>query len=297
VLDNSGGVPLYAMLYARDSAKFLGDVQRSVTSSVNGLCDGLNAKYWKMVQNSIFSCLLGTSSDAWKYDKNFLICEYLNASETLWRYTPLFPAVLAVYRDYLWDDLMIFVGNEEKSLLNICRSPDTTNDTRDRIFKTIVICRCHVYGIEIQMDNNKVAVGPGSIRFKENLLPKLTAFSPDGIQIPSNPNFPAIDLVWKQGSSMFGIQVHVSSHNDVVSSFCGMCREAKWFQNFDKIYLLYLSPEIGVTNLVSSIVNPIIFQGKRTRDETVQPRIFLNAVSKDLVSCLKDLQWPNGCCL
>ena len=48
----------------------------------------------------------------------------------------------------------------------------------------------------------------------------------DGMYIPRNCNFPAIDLIWKHGKSVCGVQVHTSDHHDVLENFRAMCIDA-----------------------------------------------------------------------
>jgi hypothetical protein len=132
------------------------------------------------------------------------------------------------------------------------------------------------------------------------LLPELKENSPDGVYVPLAPNFPAIDLVWKHGHIVVGVHVHVREHHDVKSTFIGLCDEAHWLTNFDKVYLLYLSPENEVTALVHTLVNPPRFEARVLRsyhDDTEGRFILLQAMSRDKVSCLIDLQWPDGCTL
>jgi hypothetical protein len=196
---SSDGVPLYALLYAKEPSNFQGLINYEVNASLAKL----NPPNWaisvsEVVNKSIFCCLLGTSSnDAWIYDNKFLIREYVRGGMSWWQYRPLFPAVLTAYRLCLWDAFMTYLGNEERYLLEICHCPETTNDTRGRIFKSIVNKRCHVNGIEITIAETIVEVVSGSNRFDGDVLPILTAKSPDIIHIPLNPNFPAIDLAWK----------------------------------------------------------------------------------------------------
>jgi hypothetical protein len=90
----------------------------------------------------------------------------------------------------------------------------------------------------------------------------------------------------------------VSDHDDVKSTFFGLCDEAHWLANFDKVYLLYLSPKDEVTELVRTHVNPPRFEPPVLRsacDDTEGRFILLQAMSRGDVSCLTDLQWPDGC--
>ena len=223
-----------------------------------------------------------------------------NEAGTLWRYKALFPAVLAAYRQHLWDDLMKYVEEKEVHLLEVCRSHDTTNDTRGRLFEAIVIRRCQSHGVTIVVGDEDKSVGPCSSSFAGNVLPEIASTSQDCIHIPYDPNFPAIDFILKIGRSVFGVQVHVSSHPDVTPSFFGLCRKARWFENFDTVNLLYLAPEDDVTNLVRGLVEPPIYVGRTTRsfpDDTAQYRIHRRAISKDSFQCLRNLVWPSGCSL
>jgi len=70
--------------------------------------------------------------------------------------------------------------------------------------------------------------------------------------VPRNSNFPAIDLNWKCGDSVCGVQVHVSNHHNVLKKFTEMCKKAGWLTKFKTIYLLYLSPERSVANSVQN---------------------------------------------
>ena len=108
-----------------------------------------------------------------------------------------------------------------------------------------------------------------------------------------DPNFPAIDFFLKSGNYVFAIQVHVSKHDDVAKDFVGLCKKAL------KIQLIYLSPEDDVASLVASRVSPPTLETVVTRQDgyTSMCRITRRATSKDSISCLRDLQWPDGCSL
>ena len=91
----------------------------------------------------------------------------------------------------------------------------------------------------------------------------------------------------------------MTKHNDESSDFAGLCRQAGWFEKFDWIELIYLSPEEDVTNLVESRVTPPTFNVRPTQHERAagQPcrQIRRRALSKDAIACLQDLQWPDNC--
>jgi hypothetical protein len=223
VIDSSGGVPLYAMLYAQQPQTFQAEVNESVLYSLDRLRPSNDHQIpeWMLVRDSIFASIFGTKSSSTRYDKKFLVREKANEAGTLWRYKALFPAVLAAYRQHLWDDLMKYVEEKEVHLLEVCRSHDTTNDTRGRLFEAIVIRRCQSHGVTIVVGDEDQSVGPCSSSFAGNFLPEIASTSQVCIHIPYDPNFPAIDFILKIGRSVFGVQVHVSSHPDVTPSFFG----------------------------------------------------------------------------
>ena len=316
VLEHTNGVPLYASMYAGDPLNFEDTVDESVWNSIRGLRlseSGADDPDWQFVLVSICCCLLGTLSTSGFYDKKFLvrIRKTRPGGRTLWEYQALFPAALAAYRKYLWKELMQYVERNEQTLLGVCSSPDTTNDTRGRLFETMVIRRCQSIGVGIQVGEDTqgtqlrqpvaIDASPDPIAdlFDGKQLKDLTIISPNRVYVPTNPNFPAIDLIWKNGRSVFGVQVHVSSHDDVANSFFGMCKAAKWFEIFDEVHLLYLSPENGVKDLVASLVQEPKFYGMTTRGGSASnpPFILRSAITKSSVSCLKNLQWTNGCSL
>ena len=106
--------------------------------------------------------------------------------------------------------------------------------------------------------------------------------------------FPAIDLVWKSGNCVYVVQLHVSNHDDVVEAE-GLCRGARWFQQFAEIYLIYLSPEDAVMTLVRGLIqgDHHVRQLRSDPDHSGASR----AISKESIECLQELQWPEGCSL
>eukprot|EP00978_Attheya_sp_CCMP212_P041792 scaffold244225_cov45-Attheya_sp.AAC.1 len=100
---------------------------------------------------------------------------------------------------------------------------------------------------------------------RSSVFPKLTRASRNCMYIPFDPNFPAVDFIVKHDDNVFGIQAHVNSHDDVVASFVGLCKEADWFHQFETVYLLYLSPEDAVTDLIRKVVEPPKYTSPITR--------------------------------
>jgi hypothetical protein len=121
----------------------------------------------------------------------------------------------------------------------------------------------------------------------------------NGMYVPLNSNFPAIDLIWKMGEIVYGVQVNATGgHDCVLNNFRTMCKAAEW--TFDKIYLVYLCPEKAVAELLVKkvIPSPPVQRGeKRPRPGSEDLHISVKVLSRENVSCLKDLQWPEGCTL
>jgi hypothetical protein len=144
-----------------------------------------------------------------------------------------------------------------------------------------------------------VNINSDSERFEGKVLPSLTPHSKQITYVPADPNFPAIDWIWVCGKTVIAVQAHVSNHKDVKCAFWGMCISAGWFKHFTAVHLIYLSPEDATVNLVETLVIPPTFQGRipKNEDTTNGFKVNLRALSRSSVSCLKNLQWPDGCSL
>lgn len=301
VIEATSGIPLYAQKYAKNPYAFENEILESVSHSLDGL---RKSTHFDNILEAIISSLLLTTVPNWRYDKKFLIQETLGFAS--WRYTPLFPAVAMAYRSELWKDLMKYVEAKESILLEVCRSPETTNDTRGRLFELMAIRRCQTYGIQdFPVRDSTLTILPGSQLFRGKKLPRLSAQSTRTSYVPLDPNFPAIDWIWVHGDVVIGVRAHVTKHPDVVNNFWGMCINAGWLQEFQTILLVYLSPEDETVHLVSRLVDPPHFQGRIPRgvmeflngDAPSGFRVFRRAISRRSVSCLQSLMWPDGCSL
>eukprot|EP00978_Attheya_sp_CCMP212_P002890 scaffold5954_cov39-Attheya_sp.AAC.1 len=91
---------------------------------------------------------------------------------------------------------------------------------------------------------------------------------------------------------LWGVQIHVKDNDDCLPEFTEMCKTSGWLTGFDNIYLLYLSPDLAVTNLLIclSSMEPIWEKKPRLVKET-ETKIQVSAVSKNEISCLRNLQW------
>ena len=81
--------------------------------------------------------------------------------------------------------------------------------------------------------------------FPSNDLPKVKFMAMDGMQL-CNPrlfNFPEIDMIWKSGQTVFGVQVPISKYHNMLEKFTEVCDKVGWLTKLMKVYLLCLSPE------------------------------------------------------
>jgi hypothetical protein len=116
--------------------------------------------------------------------------------------------------------------------------------------------------------------------------------------VPLDPNFPAIDLVWKSWNQILGVKVHVSTQKDVAQDFINLCNTAKWFTRYDKVHLIYLRPVKAAMKKVFKWVDqpqqelerPSTRGSKRTASGAKQYFLHKRAIHKDSIDCLRDLQ-------
>ena len=299
VVAETRGVPLFAATFIEkemDADAYEAEVIGSVRHSLQKLKD--ETSYWDAIVASAISSLLFLDTDEDRYDKKFLLPEQLQSLR--FRYKPLVPQVFQAYRSFVWSELMAHVAAQERALLSVCKDTATTNRVRGCHFETMVIRRCSSSNVDILVGDISVTVPSGeqaATGFGGKLLPKSPIV--DGLYFPFDPNFPAIDFFLSSGRYVFAVQVHVSVHDDVANEFVGLCRQAGWFQRFDCIQLIYLSPEEDVASLVTSRVSPPTLDAVATRQDgdTSVCKITRRAMSRDSISCLRDLQWPDGCSL
>ena len=122
---------------------------------------------WPLVRKSIFSSLLGATASVSFCDKKFLVRQLVGPVE--WQHVPLSPTVRSAYRKYLWDDLMAYTQERGFHLLQVCHSAETTNATRGRLFKIIVIWRYQSSNVGTQLEGGRMHVGHAVKSFRRKV--------------------------------------------------------------------------------------------------------------------------------
>ena len=277
-----GFVDQYLYEYKRDTSRFIKDVASSVRDSLRGL---QRSPYWYDIRQSTISCLLDIPTNSSRYDKKYFLANQ-QSSDQHSPYTVLIPLVKDGARELLWKDIMEFVRNEESNLLNVCSLPSTTNDVRGRLFEYMVIRRCQDDGVGLV---DKITYIPEGLHtFAGQELPNSTKVTADGIYVPNNPNFPAIDVIWKVEKTIYGVQIHIANHDNVVQLFEAKCRNAGWFSDFNQIYLVYLSPNERTKALIAKFVQA---NHEVNLPENKKFSIQQFAVCLKEIPCLSGLQW------
>ena len=179
-------------------------------------------------------------------------------------------------------------------LLEVCANVNVTNDVRGRLFELIVIVRFRknsVLSKDPTRDVLPASVDSGLV-FATQELPTAQMMAENTLFIPKNSNFPAIDLILKskEGKDVWAVQVHVADHDDVLPTLKKMCDKGGWFQSFDNIYLVYLSPSDAAMNMLTCIPRPPQRRSKRPRSQPPNPIQVSAATIRDF-ECLRDIQW------
>jgi len=278
ILEVTGGVPWQVKKLI--SSKFSFDDYEeaelcTILSSLKRLKLEKPGSTFQDITSSAVACVLSTKGDEIEYDRKYSISV---KGKKAYDYEPLFPAVILAYRRYFWNKILVYVHTHEKQLLKVCANHGLTNSACGQIFELLVISRCS-RNANVTWDGFLLKKCSLIETFCSNTLPEVMV--EDGMYVPRNCNFPAIDLIWKCGKSVYGVQVHTSDHHNVLKKFTKMCNAAGWHKMFTKIFLIYLSPRQSISDSVKSNI------------PQTQGKITVVAVCKSSIPCLTDLQWPD----
>ena len=91
-----------------------------------------------------------------------------------------------------------------------------------------------------------IAVPSKHLPFVTSEVPQMTVDNDtDGVHVPSISNFPDLDLIWKTGEYVFGVEVFTSfraGHEKKAWKFQEKVKDEVWFQNFT-VCFIYLCPD------------------------------------------------------
>jgi hypothetical protein len=91
-----------------------------------------------------------------------------------------------------------------------------------------VITRIATKGLKLICERCNITSGPGQAynTFHGSDLPRWGV--DNGLWVPTDSDFPAIDFFIKSGSVVAGFQVHVGAHHNVAPDFFFKCESAGW---------------------------------------------------------------------
>jgi len=277
ILEVTGGVP-WQVKKLISSNFSVDDYEEAelciILASLDNLKETKSKTKFDRFTTSAVACVLSATGDEIEYDRKYSISGKGKKAND---YEPLFPGVIVAYRRYFWNEILEFVHTHEEQLLKVCANHGLTNSACGQIFELLVISRCSL-NADVSWEGFLLKKCNLIESFRSNKLPEVMV--KDGMYVPQNCNFPAIDLIWKHGKSVCGVQVHTSDHNDVLKHFRAMCVEANWGTEFEKIYLLFLSPDQRIADSAQRFIPEI------------QVSITVVALCISSIPCLSTLQWP-----
>jgi hypothetical protein len=274
-----------------DPEGFEDTVIKEVRHSIDKMKENTNR--WDLQKRSIIFCAIRLESRAvGYYDKKYQLLD--PTSGTPCRFMPLFPIVVQAYREVMWHDIMAHVSENEGSLLNVCRM-GLGNSAIGQIYEHMVIQRIISNGLTFPWESFDIQIDPDGQNHFEIFtgcdLPPLPL--KDGIWIPRNSNFTAINFFLKCEETLIGVQVHVSKHPDVTPNFFKMCNDAGWFDFNKEIGLAYLGPADASMDDVEANVTPMVYtQDKKPRKgRDVRRKIRRIALDSASISSLSTIAW------
>jgi hypothetical protein len=295
VHESAGSVPQYVKkLLAQGETEFQVTLKREMYISFGNMKK--DAHRWPAQLKSIISCVLGVESAVVDYDRKYLLS--VTSDTGAFHFEPLFPAVVQAYRSLMWEDIMTHVHCEENELLDVCRgSPG--GSVVGQLYEYMVIQRIRSSGLKIPWGNSSVHIKPSADQkhltmFSGTVLPSLPLR--DGVWVPWNSNFTAIDFFIKSGKNVIGVQVHVSTHDDETDKFIKLCEDAGWFDEVpsSEIGLVYLSPTNSTVKKVKRLVDPEVYPDpdpNSRKRKRVDPRIRRVALASSSITGLETIAW------
>jgi hypothetical protein len=229
-------------------------------------------------------------TDVGIYDSSYLEAKLTNNG---WLSIPVIPTVHAMYRRWLWKEIMEYVAKEEAFLLFACGWQRTTNDTRSRIFKHGVMQRITSKGLKFPWGIKTIQVDSGDcIQFPGSGLPPVDDMLSNVMYVPDSPTFPIVDLLVRCGSILCGIQARGGAHEPVSSRFLERCNKAGLFSDAStEVVLIALSPDDASKQ---QGIDLILDLASLTLDDSARSHVAARSCSEFEQSCLSTIPWPRA---
>ena len=285
----TGFVPLYVSSYFKTTeSDYFDEVIRVVKFSLISLetqygDSSVGTAKWKEAVDVSVRMLVGAKLESQPnfYDRKFT---YFSGKKYP---KALFPLVEAAFLEIMWDNLIDYIDNNERLLLEVCKDTQITNDVRGRVFELLVIRR-----LQRNQEQTKTKIPGLAIPSRKHMkvqtfqgMSTLPILDEDQslfrMWVPCVGNFAAVDVILELASQVWAIQIHVSRHSDVSARFVKMCEDAGWFQSHnDSVHLLYLSPTTAIKKESEDRLN-------KNQDE----RLKVWFASLQDLDCLKSIKW------
>ena len=285
----TGFVPLYVSSYFKTTeSDYFDEVVRVVKFSLISLetqygDSSVGTAKWKEAVDVSVRMLVGAKLES---QPNFYDRKFTYFSEKKYP-KALFPLVEAAFLEIMWDNLIDYIDNNERLLLEVCKDTQITNDVRGRVFELLVIRRLQRNPKQTKTKIPGLAI-PSRKHMKVQTFQGMSTLpildedqSLFRMWVPCVGNFAAVDVILELASQVWAIQIHVSRHSDVSARFVKMCEDAGWFQSHnDSVHLLYLSPTTAIKKESEDRLN-------KNQDE----RLKVWFASLQDLDCLKSIKW------
>jgi len=276
--------------YSLNFEEYEAQTKLSIDAALN-LLKISHAPFFETVSYNASCCVLSLPVEESNfYDRKYSFYDHEDGT-----FKPVFPLVLDAYQEFFWQEVMKKVEESVTQILEVCNDPHVTSDVRERLFELLIIRRCQGRSLLVNENGRNDAdlanfTGLQSCRsvhrFTGETLPD---FTDDGLYVPKNSNFPAVDLIWKMQESIWFVQVHVSEHDEVSPVLHKMIKSALSGGGMiqGNLFLLYLSPRQEISAPHSAKY------GLPRNNAEGEPLLRIVAKPMDMFTCYENLRWLN----
>lgn len=265
----TGRVPWYLCRWATNATHYYDEVRKEIEYRLNDRKSKSCDRDWQFFVHSAAKCVMCSwwreSTTIFNSDIDLIFMVRFKTRFTEKSLVTLSPFVDEVYRDNLWNDIMHYISENKRDLLDTCHHDFTTQDARGRMFQHVVLAQLYPNGIPCE-DFKKLLTGAGVPltkdvtallqggvdvqRFVGQSYPNLGP-SQNGIVlfIPKSLHFPDVDAIFCVGNVVIAFHIYVSERpTTVLPSVQRHVQEANWEKDgIQKIILVYLSPNFSTT--------------------------------------------------